>query len=747
MHGHDRVQLADVYGQEAGPVAILDGHSYGLYRYSGDGDGRHEWYRHGDGSDDYSATSTVLSFGVGVEPVPFAVPITDDMVHEPSETFESAIMLTTGQASIGTPNVATTTINDDDPIPTYTIDNVTLAEGNPVGTTAFVFTVTKVGMTTQTHMVDFRTNDGTATVADMDYVSNCGTLTFPPTGMGSTTQTITVLVNGDYTDESDETFTVELNAGCVPRPGGEAPTAPSGTGTITNDDFPYPTFTVDDVTLNEGHVGTTTFTFTVTKVGMTNQVTEVGYETMDGTATIANSDYYSACGNLSFDVMETTKTVNVLVIGDTTFEPDEAFTLQLLAMPHNCRPAAANPVNPVNPVYTEKAIAPDGNAPVLANRGPVQLYASSLAAGVSPVALEDSGQTNGNYPEGSPVLYDQMNNAGTDSISSQDFDMANDLADNQGADDFVVPSGQTWNVDQVNVAGVYYNGFGPAPLVSVYFYPNSGVLPATMATCSYTNIAITSGAATGAFSINLPSDCVLSAGTYWVSVQARMDFVPGGQWGWTERTVQSNSASAWRNPGGFFGLACLSWGARVATCAIGTQPDLMFQLGGTVGAAYDSGTGNIINDDGTPTLTITNFSKKEEDSGTFGFTFDVTRTGGTAVPVTVDFTTVDGMGLTGATIADNDYQFNSGTLTFPPSITNDTQTITVPVVGDTVFEADETFTVQLSNASGATIAGTGAGTGTITNDDFCVPVTFSNTNADRNTGIAQFGRHRQSVSV
>ncbi len=294
--------------------------------------------------DDYTATSTVLNFGVGVSSLPFTVPITDDMVNEPSETFESAITLTTGQASIGTPNIATTTITDDDPIPTYTIDNVTLAEGNPVGTTSFDFTVTKVGATTQTHLVDFRVNDGTATVADNDYVDQCGTLTFLAS---ETTKTISVLVNGDFADEPDETFTVELNAGCMMRPDGEGPMGgPSGTGTITNDDFPYPTFTVDDVTLNEGNTGTTSFDFTVTKVGMTNQVTEVGYTTMDGTATVMNNDYQPACGTLSFAVAETTKTVTVLVNGDTTFENDEAFTLQLQT-PQPCRPALA-PTEPVS---------------------------------------------------------------------------------------------------------------------------------------------------------------------------------------------------------------------------------------------------------------------------------------------------------------------------------------------------------------------------------------------------------------
>src|SRR5438874_386875 len=55
-------------------------------------------------------------------------------------------------------------------------------------------------------------------------------------------------------------------------------------------------------------------------------------------------------------------------------------------------------------------------------------------------------------------------------------------------------------------------------------------------------------------------------------------------------------------------------------------------------------------------------------------------------------------------------------MTFPAGKTVQTQTIDVLVCGDTTFELAETFTVNLSNASNATIA-KGTGTGTIQNDD------------------------------
>ena len=177
------------------------------------------------------------------------------------------------------------------------------------------------------------------------------------------------------------------------------------------------------------------------------------------------------------------------------------------------------------------------------------------------------------------VLYDQTSNPGANSITSQDFEAAKDAYDNQAADDFVVPAGVSWSVSQVEVAGVYYNGTGPAPTVNVFFYNNATTLPGTQV---YSALGVVPTDVSGSFTIALTTPAVLPAGTYWVSVQAVMSFSAGGQWGWTERTIQSNSASAWRNPGGGFGSPCANWGARVATCLVGTQPDLIYRLSGTI---------------------------------------------------------------------------------------------------------------------------------------------------------------------
>ena len=73
----------------------------------------------------------------------------------------------------------------------------------------------------------------------------------------------------------------------------------------------------------------------------------------------------------------------------------------------------------------------------------------------------------------------------------------------------------------------------------------------------------------------------LTPGHYWMSVQARMDFTPNGQWFWQNRTVQAGSPAAWQNPGGGFGVGCTTWGVKT-TCLTGqVGPDQVFRIHGT----------------------------------------------------------------------------------------------------------------------------------------------------------------------
>lgn len=208
------------------------------------------------------------------------------------------------------------------PIPTLSVNDVSVTEGN-AGTTTATFTVTLSAAASTPVTVNFTTADGAA-AAGSDYAAVSGAISFVT---GETTKTAGVTINGDATVEPNETFSVNLSGAT-----GATIADASGLGTIVNDDVapppPLPTLSIDDVSIIEGNAGTTTATFTVTLSAAASSIVTVRYQTANATA-IAGGDYVDGNLTLSFAVGETTKTASVTINGDTTIEPNETFLVDL----------------------------------------------------------------------------------------------------------------------------------------------------------------------------------------------------------------------------------------------------------------------------------------------------------------------------------------------------------------------------------------------------------------------------------
>jgi chitinase len=114
-------------------------------------------------------------------------------------------------------------------------------------------------------------------------------------------------------------------------------------------------------------------------------------------------------------------------------------------------------------------------------------------------------------------------------------------------------------------------------------------------------------------------------------------------------------------------------------------------------------------DNEPPEISIGSVYQNEGNTGTTALTIWVVLSFESSQTVSVNFTTSDGTAIAG-----NDYQSTSGTLTFAPWET--LQPVTVLVNGDRTVEPHETFFVNLSSATNATIAD-GEGVATIVDDE------------------------------
>ncbi|HEX2834333.1 MAG TPA: IPTL-CTERM sorting domain-containing protein [Thermoanaerobaculia bacterium] len=211
----------------------------------------------------------------------------------------------------------TVTYLDLTPAATAAIGDVGQAEGNAAN--SMTFTVTLSGAQAIPVTIDYTTSNGSAT-AGSDYTTTSGTLTFVP---GDISEDIVVPILGDLAFETNETFTVTLSNPSFNVTLSDA----TATGTIQNDDA-QSQISVGDVSLNEGNIGTTTFTFVVSLDAPAPATVTVDYATGSGVA-IAGSDFNATSGTLTFNIGESSKNVDVAVIGDTVFEPNENFIVQL----------------------------------------------------------------------------------------------------------------------------------------------------------------------------------------------------------------------------------------------------------------------------------------------------------------------------------------------------------------------------------------------------------------------------------
>jgi hypothetical protein len=640
---------------------------------------------------DYAAASGTINFVAGDDSETITVDLTGDIFFESDET----LFVNLSNAVGG--NIADAqgqiTIRNDDGLPVLEIDNVTVVEGTGAGSTNAVFSVTLSGAPApgDTVTVDYASAGGTAT-SGTDFTATSGALTF--SNGGALTQTISVPVTRDNIDESDEGFVVEITAPAANVTDGQ------GAATIVDDDAVV--VTIDPSFALEGDSGVRVRGFNVRLSNPADTIRSYAAYTEDVTAT-APSDYeaipMAEPVMVVFNPGATTAVANVSVYGDTQVEQNEVFALKLFD------PAVGTP----NPLASGAGLIINDDLPSLSinDVSVVEGSGGGFTTALFTVSLSEallpgnSVQINYTTAPGSAVVGDYAEASGTLSFVAG------------GALTQVIGVGVIRdNVDEddeqfvVNLFGgggaTLDDGQGTGTIVD-----DDAALP------SIGNINVTEG------------DAGTTSATFTVTLSNPSSF---------PLTYQASTANATAvAPGDYQGIAHgldnvifapLQTTQTITVDVVGerlVEMDETFVLNLRSAMPTDgapaivaSGTATITNDD-SAVLSINDITQPEgSGNGTTPFVFTISSSNPSATPITVGYRTGDG-----SATAPVDYIAANGTATIPAGAT--TVPVTVAVIADTLQEPDETYSVTLSAAQGASI-GDPVGIGTILDEDESVAI-------------------------
>ena len=657
------------------------------------------------------------------------------------------------------------------PPPALSINDVSVNEGD-AGPTILTFTVCLSAPAPAGGVTfDIANADNTATVADSDYVVK--SLAGQTIAAGNQTYSFDVIINGDVAVELNETFFVNIT-----NVTGATVADSQGLGTILNDDSPV--LSINDVAASEGDSGTTTFTFTVTSSlpapagGITFDIATADGSAQDDDPASEDNDYLSrSLTAQTISAGNTTYTFEVTVNGDLLVEGNESFQVNLT----NVTGAELSGGTGQGTIQNDDAAnliisqlyGGGGNSGAsfsndfveIFNRGTTTIsfaatpysvqYAGAAANfGSSKVDLASgtigpgqyflvrlsSGGANGS-PLPTPDATGGINMAaaagkvalvsGTSALTGSGCPFAGAVADFVGygttADCFEgasrAPAPGNTTAALRKVGGCTDTNDNAADFLATV--PNPRNTASTINDCNappdvtIDDVMIAegnAGSAVATFTVSLSRPAPVAGVTFDIATQndtattSDNDYVPNNL------VVQTITA----------GNTVYTFNVTVnGDMTVESDETFFVNVSNVSGAILidGQGVGTIQNDDSAPLpgLSVSDISQSETNGGTTTFTFTVTSSlPAPAGGITFDIATADGTAHDDLpSNEDNDYVARS---LLAQTITegNTTYTFDIAVNGDTLVEANETFFVNLSNVSNATVVD-GQSQGTIQNDD------------------------------
>jgi subtilisin family serine protease len=707
---------------------------------------------------DYASTSGTLTFTPGTTTRTISVAVNGDLTVEPNETFTVTLSGASNAIITDTQGVGTIVTDEAPPPPAMTLTSSVVLPGGTIGAQ-----VTNGTGNPGDWIGVYSPGAADNAFSDWNYLN--GTKSRPATGLTTATvQFPAPAVAGIYELRLFSVGYLKLATVSV------------GVGMA-------PLLTIDDASVTEGNSGTAAATFTVRLSVASPQTVTVAYATANGTAT-ATTDYVAAGGTLTFSPGTLTRTISVVVNGDTTAEMNETFLVNLSGAAN----AAISDGQAVGTIVSDEAPPP----PTMTLTSSVVLPGGTIEVQVTN-GTGNAGDWIGFYAPGAADngFSDWAYLNGTKSRPASGLTTAT----------VQFPAPAVAGVYELRLFSVGYLklatvsvGIGAAPLLTIddasVTEGNSGTATATFTV----RLSVASSqTATVAYAT---ANGTATATTDYVAAGGTLTFSPGTLTR-TISVVVNGDTTAEMNETFLVNLsgpvnAAISDGQGVGTIVSDEAPPAPSMTltssivlpGGTIEAQVTNGTGNAGDWIGlySPTAADNSFSdwiylngtKSRPATGLTAATIQLpapTAAGGyelrlfstgylklATVVVTVgsaplltidDVSVVEGNSGTtvanfttrlsaastqtvtvayatanGSATANTDYVAASGTLTFSPGTL--TRTVSVVVNGDTTAEMNETFLVNLSGAASAAISD-GQAVGTIVSDEAPPAATLSAT--------------------
>ena len=653
---------------------------------------------------DFSVPSGTVTFLAGQASATATVNVNDNLLADGDRTVNLSISTPQpaglpGSPILGLRTTAVLTLRDNEPRVQFAAPTFTVAEGAPTA----VITVTRTGDTSVPVLVDYASGAGTAT-AGTDYTSAGGTLSF---GAGVTTQTFTVTISNDSAPESPETVLVSLSNPRTNNPAdiGRVALGSPSTATLTiTDNDKAGTLALNASAYTIGETGGTLHV-TVTRTGGAAGGVSVNYQLSNGTATYPGDFAVAltglATGTVTFGAGETSKVIDIAIGNNGSADGPKTFTLALVSPPTGgaiLGPPSQATVTIQDDEQTVRFASPGYS--VLENRGPAQVVIERLGTPTGTL-LVNFATVDGTATSTAPTAdYTAVNRVLTFGPNIRSLTVPITIVNDTRVEgnetlslqlsnpQFVVP-GPPVNIASGNCAS-FVGGICTVPL-TIIDDDQGGEIQFKSAT-----YAVTEGTLNASIILTRTGGLGGPVSVDFATVDGLGTAIAGADYVSTSRTVTFPASAITQT------VLVPIMNDTLDEPAETVMMRLSNPAGGAVLGARDTATLTITDNDVAGVIQFSAALYTVNESATSA-AIVISRTGGTASGVTIDFTPSDGPGLTGA-LAGVDYTAATTSVAFGTGELSKTVLVALPG-DDLAAEGNKNVVLTLSNPGGGATLG------------------------------------------